>query len=247
MAYTYWPISAGGNVSGTGLTLDMPVFGAGSSAIKVGTKSGNTDEVATVTGSLTAGNVAKFDASGNIVDGGAAPAGTVTHTGALTADLPVFGNGTADVKVGTKSGNTDEVATVTGAVTANHPATWDASGNLQDGGAYPYDIASGLPGLPGASALVLIFTATRAITIPANLSGSTGTVGTNPTSTATYTINKNGSSIGAVIVSTLGVVTFTTTSGTAKSLASGDRLTVVAPGSQDATLADVSFTFACTR
>jgi hypothetical protein len=34
-------------------------------------------------------------------------AGTVTNTvGELTKDLPVFGNGKADVKVGTKSGDT---------------------------------------------------------------------------------------------------------------------------------------------
>ena len=34
-------------------------------------------------------------------------AGTVTHTGgALTADQPVFGAGSADIKVGTKTGNT---------------------------------------------------------------------------------------------------------------------------------------------
>jgi hypothetical protein len=35
--------------------------------------------------------------------------GTVTHTGALTADLPVLGNGSADVKIGTKTGTGDVV------------------------------------------------------------------------------------------------------------------------------------------
>jgi hypothetical protein len=35
--------------------------------------------------------------------------GTVTHTGALTADLPVLGNGTADIKIGTKTGTGDVV------------------------------------------------------------------------------------------------------------------------------------------
>lgn len=35
---------------------------------------------------------------------GSSGSGTVTHTGALTADLPVVGNGTDDIKVGTKSG-----------------------------------------------------------------------------------------------------------------------------------------------
>ena len=128
---------AGGVSTGVTLTADAPVFGAGTSAIKVGTKSGNTDEVATVSGSLTNGHVLVADANGNLVDGGAVPAaGTVTHTsGALTADQPVFGAGGADVKVGTKSGNTDELATVSGSVTSGHIAAWDASGNLVDGGA----------------------------------------------------------------------------------------------------------------
>ena len=68
------------------------------------------------------------------------PAGTgsVTHTGgALTADQPVFGAGGADTKAGTKSGNTDEVATVSGALTAGHFVKPDADGNLVDGGAAP--------------------------------------------------------------------------------------------------------------
>jgi hypothetical protein len=129
---------ATGTVTHTGaLTADQPMFGNGTADSKVGTKSGNTDELATVTGALTTGHLATWDASGNLLDGGAVPAGTVTHTGALTVDQPMFGNGTADSKVGTKSGNTDELATVTGAVTSGHIATWDASGNLQDGGAAP--------------------------------------------------------------------------------------------------------------
>jgi hypothetical protein len=35
---------------------------------------------------------------------GGSGSGTVTNTGTLTADLPVFGNGTTDIKVGTKTG-----------------------------------------------------------------------------------------------------------------------------------------------
>ena len=114
-------------------------------------------------------------------------------------------------------------------------------------GPQPYDLAASLAGKPGASALVLIFTAPRAVAFAGNLSGSKGTVGVNPTATATYTVSKNGSGIGTVAVSTGGVVTFTTTAGAAQSLAIGDRLTVVAPSSQDATLADVAFTLAGTR
>jgi hypothetical protein len=64
--------------------------------------------------------------------------GTVTHTtGALTADLPMFGAGAADAKVGTKSGTTNQVATVSGSLTAGHFLTVDSSGNVVDGGSAP--------------------------------------------------------------------------------------------------------------
>jgi hypothetical protein len=73
-------------------------------------------------------------AAGKVLGAGgawiAAGSGTVTHAGgALTADEPVFGNGSGDVKVGTKTGNTDQVVTATGAATANYPLLYDANGN----------------------------------------------------------------------------------------------------------------------
>ena len=120
------------------LTADEPIFGNGGADCKTGTKSGNTDELATVTGTGASGHMATWDGSGNLQDGGTPATGTVTHTsGALTADLPMLGAGGADSKVGTKSGNTDELATVTGTGAAGNFATWDGSGNLQDGGAPP--------------------------------------------------------------------------------------------------------------
>ena len=50
-------------------------------------------------------------------------------SGTLTLDLPVFGAGGATVKAGTKTGNTDEVVTATGAPAANRPLLFDANGN----------------------------------------------------------------------------------------------------------------------
>ncbi len=124
---------------------------------------------------------------------------------------------------------------------------WSGSAWVSVSPSAVYDLVCSLVGKPGAGATVLIFTADRAVNFAANLAGSTGSVGANPTSTAAYDIKKNGSTIGAVSISTGGAFTFTTTSGTAKSLASGDRLTIIAPGSQDATLSDVGFTLAGTR
>src|SRR5439155_19498357 len=88
--------------------------------------------------------------------------------------------------------------------------------------AQPVDIPCSLVGKPGAGAIVLIFTATRTLTFPANFSGAYGTVGTNPTATAAYNVLKNGTSIGGVSISTSGVFTFTTASGATQSLAAGD-------------------------
>ena len=57
--------------SSAALTANLPVFGGGAGACPtVGTRSGNTTEVATVSGSFTVGDALVADASGNIVDGG---------------------------------------------------------------------------------------------------------------------------------------------------------------------------------
>ncbi len=224
------------------------------------------------------------DGTNYFTERGMVNSGTVTHTGTLTADQPVFGNGGGDIKVGTKSGNTDEVMSASGSFTSGDLLKVDASGNAVDAGGpppatlakvthkwldsytastglftqsqpdfsdltgtQPYDVVCSLPGKPGASATVLLLTFTRAVTFAGNFAGSAGTVGTNPTATATYTVNKNGSSIGTVVVSTGGVVTFTTTAGATEFFVSGDRMTITAPSSQDSTLADVAITLAGTR
>lgn len=56
-------------------------------------------------GTKVLGNTVKFDSAGNLIDTGFPPGsaigGTVTNTGALTANLPVLGNSGVDVKIGT--------------------------------------------------------------------------------------------------------------------------------------------------
>ena len=110
-----------------------------------------------------------------------------------------------------------------------------------------YDIGflySGGP--PGASELLFKWIATRDLTLPADFSGAVGHIGTNPTSTFDMDVTLDGSSIGTISLSTGAVFAFTTTSGTAKAVAAGQRLEVVAPASADATAADIALTLTAT-
>jgi hypothetical protein len=110
----------------------------------------------------------------------------------------------------------------------------------------PYDIGVYFPGQPGAGVTLLQLVAPRAFTLPAGLTGSQGYAGTAPTAQADLDIRKNGTSIGTI--------TFAAAASTASfsfasevTLVAGDRLAVIAPGSQDASLANISITFKGTR
>ena len=118
---------------------------------------------------------------------------------------------------------------------------WDIGG-----GGTPYDIGVYFPGQPEAGATLLQLVATRAFTLPADLTGSQGYAAAAPTAQADLDIQKNGASIGTV---TFGASDNAATFVFASEItfAAGDRLTVLAPGSQDVSLADVSLTFKGTR
>jgi hypothetical protein len=95
---------------------------------------------------------------------------------------------------------------------------------------------------PTASEVLCLYIAADAFTLPANLSGSQVSVGTNATATFALDLQKNGATIGTISIATSGTATLTTTSGTSKSIAAGDVLKVVAPGTADATIANVAIT-----
>jgi hypothetical protein len=95
-----------------------------------------------------------------------------------------------------------------------------------------------------AAEVVGLHVAGKAFTIPANFGSGAllSYVGTNPTATYAIDVQQNGTTIGTISVSTSGVVTATTTSGAAKSIAAADVLKFVAPGTADATGANMAFT-----
>jgi len=189
---------------------------------------------------------------------------TTPPTRRVDTELPLTGGGalSVDLDLGINDFTPDAVSPPAAGLRGTVPAP--ASGDTAAGkflattgwevlpgiGAQPYDVICAFVGKPGAGAIVFLYTPPRTISFPVNFSGASGsasgTVGTNPSSTATYTIKKNGSTVGTVVVSTGGAFTFAT-SGGAFSIGTTDRLVVFAPSSQDATLSDVTFTLPGTR
>ena len=159
------------------------------------------------------------------------------------AGSPITSSGTFAITKATEAANTVWAGPTSGA--AAQPTFRALVASDLAAVVNPYDLICSFVGKPGSGALVFLYTAVRALSFLANWSGAQGTCGTNPTATATYTVLKNGSSAGTVVIGTGGAFTFATSG--AVSLAIGDRLTITAPSPQDATLADVAFTLAGTR
>jgi hypothetical protein len=101
------------------------------------------------------------------------------------------------------------------------------------------DVGVFIPEKPAAAALLFKLVVVRAFTLPAGLTGSRGHAGTVATAQADFDLRKNGSAIGTASFAA-GSATATFVMGTAISLAEGDRLELMAPTPQDATLADLT-------
>lgn len=96
---------------------------------------------------------------------------------------------------------------------------------------------------PTDGEVLLLHVAGADFAIPANFTDALESyVGANPTATFALTVAQNGATIGTISVSTGGVVTATTTSGTAKAIAQGDLITITGPGTADTTAANMAFT-----
>lgn len=155
------------------------------------------------------------------------------------------------------SGNSDPVALVVGATsisfqpgevalvytdgTANGLAVTKL--NVTTGSAH--DLHVYISGVTTNAQIVLRFKATRAWSLPASLTGSNLTAGTASTGTATFTLKKNGASIGTIAFTTsaTGVATFASL----VSFAVGDIFSVEAPATADATLANIALDFLGSR
>ena len=109
-----------------------------------------------------------------------------------------------------------------------------------------YDLGLTWAGTLPASQVLLRYPFPRAVDFPAGLTGSRGVAAVAATATTTLDLRKNGTSVGSVQYAA-GATTATLTMASATSFAAGDVLTVHAPASVDATLADIGLSLAGTR
>lgn len=97
------------------------------------------------------------------------------------------------------------------------------------------------PGAPSSSEFMGRWVAPRAFEIPASLTESQGHAGVAATAQTDFDLQLNGSSIGTIRFAAAGTVA-TFIKASASVVAAGDRIDIIAPGTADSTLADLTFT-----
>jgi hypothetical protein len=108
-------------------------------------------------------------------------------------------------------------------------------------GVNTYDISLFASGKVLASAMLMRFVFDRPVNFTVNLSGSLANAGTAPTNQTIFTIAKNGTSIGTLSFAA-GALNGIFSILVAPNFIVGDILSIVAPDTQDATLANLSVT-----
>lgn len=128
----------------------------------------------------------------------------------------------------------------------NQIPAWNSGASKWENIDAPYNLSVYAEGALTTSEIFLLHVLPYAIEIPSGAGASQAKSNVAATSSTTITINKNGSSIGTIVWSasgTTGAYTFASSI----SFAAGDIITLVAPSSADATLADVGITLAAFR
>ncbi len=110
--------------------------------------------------------------------------------------------------------------------------SWVALGGA-DGS--PYDIRMAFTDLLTSNQIIDTIPFPRQVVFPADMIGSIGVIGVNPTATLDIAVFDDATQIGTISISPSGVFTFATTGGVEQTIAAGSIVTFVAPSVPDAT------------
>lgn len=106
----------------------------------------------------------------------------------------------------------------------------------------PLRIGVSIGGLPVANEILMLYAFDQAASFPAGMTNSQAIAGASATASTTFTVKKNGTSIGTIVFSAAGTVgSFTGFS--ASSFGAGDVLSLTAPTTPDVTLGAIAFNF----
>lgn len=118
---------------------------------------------------------------------------------------------------------------------------------LQSTGSQPFDVHAFYPGVPSASAVVLRVPLARTVTFASAFSGSYARSSVAATGSTVFDVQKNGASVGSITFAASATTGSFSTVGAGASFAAGDILSIHAPGTADATIANVGIVLAGTR
>lgn len=183
-----------------------------------------------ITAAVTTERTRAQSVEGTLIDGLAAEVSRAQAAeAALASSIAASAPGGAGIQFST-GGSLTGLAVGTGLSSAG--------GSLSVSGVgLPIDFYSYAAGTLSADQLVLSLDAARPFGVGANLSGWKFTSDAAATASTTFTVQKNGATVGTIVFGAAS--TSGTLSGAAFSIAANDRLDVKAPSSPDATLAGV--------
>ena len=128
---------------------------------------------------------------------------------------------------------------------ASASALSSAIGSLVQAQLY-YDISLYVAGKPNAGESLLRYPAASAYTVKAGLLNSVASAVAAATGSSVFTLAKNGTQFGTITFGA-GATTSALAAAADTTFAAGDVLSMTGPATQDATLADISFTIRATH
>lgn len=247
---TTGPLGGGGDLSAdrtltcttcataaSSLTSTALVTGAGSQGLQTASATSTMDSSGNIStpGTMTTG--AGGSVAGNVGLGQGTATSVAANTVQMQAPTSVTGY---NIVLPSAAGNGVRVGANSSNVVTESYVDTTGTGNIIRQTGIPYDVAINYDGVPAASS-TFRFVAARDFDSTSSFTGTVCSAGTAATAQTDFLVKKNGSTVATLRFAAAGT-TCSIVSPSTTAFAATDVLTVVAPGSPDATLANIAIT-----